>query len=488
MCSIRHLRRPVGVLVALVASVALLVGPSSSAMAATPGPAPTDATITAERGSYATTSFVVPTSAVGFGGGIVHHPTATDDGPFPAVVVAPGFLGSSANYGWLGPFLASRGYVVLLMDTTTRLDLPPNRGQQALAALDHLTGASAVRHLVDPERLGVVGHSMGGGGALEAARSRPTLRAVVALQPWHTVKTWPSITVPTLIVGAEDDTTAAVAEHAVPFYESLAPSTRSLYAELAATGHRAGTEGHPTQAAAIDIWLGRWLRGDTRYEPILCPFTGSDPSLSEVRTRCSETATASGAVRGPDGPVADAIVMAFTDADGWLGSVHTTTGVDGTYTLAGLAAGTPHRVVFVPPQGSQLGMTWWSGATSRTSATPIVPDPARPIWGVDADLVPTTRVTGAVSGPGGPVAGVAVWAYSPSDAWVGGVTTTTGADGRYVLEGLPPGPQRIRFGPPAGSGLQVEWYDDAPSRSAATPVDPAPGTTTTGVDAVLAVA
>lgn len=484
MTTTRHPRRSVGLLIALALAVATFLGAAPSG-AVPLGPAPSEVSLTAATGPYATTSLPVPSSAVGFGGGVIHHPTATAEGPFPAVVMAPGFLGSSDNYGWVGPFLASRGYVVLLMNTLTRTDLPPSRGQQALAALDHLTGPSSVSALVDADRLGVVGHSMGGGGALEAARSRPSLRAVVSLQTWHTTKSWPTVTVPTLIVGAEDDTTAPVANHAVPIYQSLPASTRAMYAELADTPHRAGTEGHPAQAAAMATWLGRWLQGDTRYEPLLCPQRPTPSALSDLRSHCPATATASGVVTGPEGPVAGATVVAYTDADAWFGSVATTTGADGSYTLAELAADTPYRLVFVPPEGSSLVMAWSGGATSRSAATPIVATPAEPRGGVDVELAAATSVTGRVTGPGGPVAGVAVWAYAPTDTWVGGVTATTDADGRYALVGLPAGPHRIRFGPPTGSGLAVEWYDDATGRTTAAPIDPAPGTTVADVDAVL---
>jgi hypothetical protein len=44
------------------------------------------------------------------------------------------------------------------------------------------------------------------------------------------------------------------------------------------------------------------------------------------------------------------------------------------------------------------------------------------------------EITGTVTGPGGtPVAGAAVWAYAPSDSWVGSHRTVTAADGTYTL-------------------------------------------------------
>jgi dienelactone hydrolase len=57
-------------------------------------------------------------------------------------------------------------------------------GRQLLAALDYLTGSSSVRTRIDPNRLAVAGHSMGGGGTLEAARTRPSLPTARQMVAW----------------------------------------------------------------------------------------------------------------------------------------------------------------------------------------------------------------------------------------------------------------------------------------------------------------
>ena len=57
----------------------------------------------------------------------------------------------------------------------------------------------------------VIGHSMGGGGTLEASRTRPSLQAAIPLTPWNTTKSFSGNKVPTLVVGAERDTIASVA-------------------------------------------------------------------------------------------------------------------------------------------------------------------------------------------------------------------------------------------------------------------------------------
>ena len=250
------------------------------------GPDPTEATVTAAVGPFATASTSVPASVAGFGGGVIHYPTTTAQGTFGAVAVAPGFLGSSANYTWMGPRIASQGFVVFLINTDSRYDRPPSRGDQLLAALDYLVTSSSVRCRIDATRLAVAGHSMGGGGTLEAATDRPSLQAAIALQPWHTTKTWPNVQVPTMVVGAEDDTTAPVATHAEPFYTSMTAAPEKAYLELNDADHRVSTAGNVTQAKFMIVWLKRYVDNDTRYEPFICPTPAPSSTIEEYRGTC----------------------------------------------------------------------------------------------------------------------------------------------------------------------------------------------------------
>lgn len=81
-----------------------------------------------------------------------------------------------------------------------------------------------------------MGHSMGGGGSLEASLSRPSLQAAIPLTPWNTQKSFNS-RVPTLIIGAESDSVASVRSHAEPFYESIPAATEKAYLELNNASH-----------------------------------------------------------------------------------------------------------------------------------------------------------------------------------------------------------------------------------------------------------
>ncbi|MFE2755467.1 alpha/beta hydrolase family protein, partial [Actinosynnema sp. NPDC059335] len=212
------------------------------------GPAPTNAGIEALRGPFATSSTSVSSLVSGFGGGTIYYPTSTAEGTFGAIAISPGFTGTESTIAWLGPRIASQGFVVITIATNTLYDQPDSRASQLLAALDYLTQRSDVRSRIDASRLGVMGHSMGGGGTLRAAEERPALQAAIPLTGWHTDKTWGSVRVPTLVVGAEDDTVAPVASHSIPFYTSLPSTLDKAYLELNGASHFAPNTSNTTIA------------------------------------------------------------------------------------------------------------------------------------------------------------------------------------------------------------------------------------------------
>ncbi|CAL9512542.1 Poly(ethylene terephthalate) hydrolase [Streptomyces sp. enrichment culture] len=288
-------RRRYGVLtagLAAVAGLATTLSPSAGA-AENPyerGPAPTTASIEASRGPYAVSQTSVSSlSVTGFGGGTIYYPTSTADGTFGAVAISPGYTARQSSIAWLGPRLASQGFVVFTIDTNTTSDQPASRGRQLLAALDYLTERSSVRNRVDATRLGVMGHSMGGGGALEAAKSRPSLQAAIPLTGWNLDKTWPEIETPTLVVGADGDTVAPVSSHSEPFYQSLPSSLDRAYLELNNASHFTPNSSNTTIAKYSISWLKRFIDNDTRYEQFLCPLPRPSLTIEEYRGNCPHT-------------------------------------------------------------------------------------------------------------------------------------------------------------------------------------------------------
>ena len=155
-----------------VVTTALVVGPLGPPVVASGnpyarGPEPTHASIEATTGAFAVSSKVVARKdANGFGGGTIWYPTSTAQGRFGVVAVSPGLGAGQAKIAWLGPRLASQGFVVTTIETNTLLDGVGSRGKQLLAALDQTIADPTVSSRVDATRQAVIGSSMGGGGAL----------------------------------------------------------------------------------------------------------------------------------------------------------------------------------------------------------------------------------------------------------------------------------------------------------------------------------
>ena len=247
------------------------------------GPAPTASSIRA-NGTFAYTSqsvsdFYTPN----FGAATIYYPTSTTQ-TYGGIAVVPGYTGTQSSISWYGPRLASHGFVVITIDTNSRYDQPSARATQLLAALDWLTGSWSGRARVDASRLAVMGHSMGGGGSIEAAARRPSLQAAVPLTPWHTDKTW-STSTPVMIFGAENDSTAPVSTHAEPLYTNL-QTTEKAYLELNGAGHFAPNSTNSTISAYALSWLKRFVDDDLRYDQFLCPPPAPSTTIEEYRSTC----------------------------------------------------------------------------------------------------------------------------------------------------------------------------------------------------------
>ena len=251
------------------------------------GPNPTDSSIEASRGSFATSQTSVSSLGVsGFGGGTIYYPTSTSSGTFGAVAMSPGFTAGGSSLSWMGPRIASQGFVVFIIDTNSRFDFPDSRGRQLQAALDYLVEDSSVRTRIDADRLAVAGHSMGGGGTLAAAEDNDDLQAAIPLQGWHSQKNFSGVSVPTMVIGAQNDTIASVGSHSEPFYNSIPASSEKAYLELRGASHFVSNTSNTTQAKYMISWLKRYVDNDTRYEQFLCPNPGTDVNISEYRDTC----------------------------------------------------------------------------------------------------------------------------------------------------------------------------------------------------------
>jgi predicted dienelactone hydrolase len=280
-----------GIVAAPAPATAAPEGSAAVAQPANPyarGPAPSATTLNG-RGPFAVSQVDVSGAGNGFNNATVYYPNDTSQGTFAAIAVSPGFLSPKFLMQWSGPKVASHGFVVAVIETNSLFDIPGSRAGQMQAVLRYLTtnaaAPAAVRSRIDATRLGAMGHSMGGGGALEVGdrNANPRVKAVVGLQPWD-IGSFAGMDVPSMIIGAQNDFIAPVASHSEPFYTQITQAEKQ-YVELAGADHLVGTSDQTIQSRSAIAWFKRYLDNDTRYNQFLCPPV-SGAGVSETRNTC----------------------------------------------------------------------------------------------------------------------------------------------------------------------------------------------------------
>lgn len=187
--------------------------------------------------------------------------------------------------------------------------------------------------------------------------------------------------------------------------------------------------------------------------------------------------------REDDGsPVVGATVSASKTGAGW-GWGSTTTAADGSYTLPSLTPGS--YVLTFQAEGTDLVTEYWDDAVDWSAATPVELVSGGAVTGIDAELAAGAAITGTVTrtGDGSSVAGVTVEALDERGEIVR--QTQSGAEGAYRLDGLADGSYSIQFRIPSEPSLAAEFWENARTQSAATPVTAVAGQVVGAIDASL---
>ncbi len=216
--------------------------------------------------------------------------------PFPLVIVSHGYPGSRTFLTYLTENIASKGYIVAAIDHTDsvfgHVDGFPstllNRSNDQLSVMGALLAGNEPngiwRSLIDPNRVAVIGYSMGGYGALITAGAgvsrtsplqkavpgnylepwtegneqfnavdRHAIKAIVAIAPWGNqppYSAWSAgglanIHIPSLFIAGDQDDVADFAHGIQPAFESAINSQRYL---LIYQNARHNTGGNPPPA------------------------------------------------------------------------------------------------------------------------------------------------------------------------------------------------------------------------------------------------
>lgn len=209
-------------------------------------------------------------SATGFGGGTIHYPiNASGCGLLAAIAVVPGFVSYESSIKWLGPRLASWGFVVMTINTNSIYDNPDSRAEQLSAALDTIISDNSVGPIVDPNRLGAIGWSMGGGGALKLATVRKEVRAIVPLAPYHD-QDYGEVSTPTLVIACEFDRIARNKKYGSVFYDKAIGPKMKVEVNNASHFCPSYRFNEILLSKPIIAWMQRYINEDKRFDKFLC--------------------------------------------------------------------------------------------------------------------------------------------------------------------------------------------------------------------------
>lgn len=168
--------------------------------------------------------------------------TPAEDGPFPLVLFSHGSTSFRFQSTNLAHHLASWGLVVASADHPSRAlanflggpDDPPSSVDDALGARALVTGDDVLGPIVDPDRVGVSGHSAGGGTTLAVAAAG-AIAGYVSYASGAAEDT-PLPEMPSMFMAGEIDTIIDANRTRDAFDRAPAPS---WYLEFEASGHLA---------------------------------------------------------------------------------------------------------------------------------------------------------------------------------------------------------------------------------------------------------
>lgn len=230
------------------------------------------------NGGFEVASYTSIPNAAEFSNATIYYPVDARE-RLGGVAIAPGFTERQSHIEWWGPRLASHGYAVLILDTNNLRDSPELRSDALIAGLRTLQMENGRRESplagkVDVSRMAVMGHSMGGGGALLVANELgDALKAAIPFTPWYPDADFSRITAPTLIIAGSADNIAGVDQHAWLHFVSIPASTPKVYMEIDRGDHFIADTERGEDLEMIGrygvAWLKVYLDGDERYRDFI---------------------------------------------------------------------------------------------------------------------------------------------------------------------------------------------------------------------------
>eukprot|EP00300_Choanocystis_sp_HF-7_P030307 c39111_g1_i1.p1 GENE.c39111_g1_i1~~c39111_g1_i1.p1 ORF type:complete len:819 (+),score=176.78 c39111_g1_i1:128-2458(+) len=167
----------------------------------------------------------------------IHYPAAEegigtqmdlDAAPYPIIVFAHGWFQVPESYTTTLQHLTSFGYVVI--SSRASQELFADKYAEELQAImnwiqvEATTNGSDWYQFVDPTRIGLLGHSIGGGVSILAAANDPRVKAIVTMAASQThhpssMDVLPQVHVPMCFICADDEEDGDIRLHSRPLFE-----------------------------------------------------------------------------------------------------------------------------------------------------------------------------------------------------------------------------------------------------------------------------
>ena len=203
---------------------------------------------------HTTLTFNDPSRSGGYGSGggpgrqiqtEIYYPSTTAgtstpvaSGEFPIIVFGHGFAMNWDAYSNIWQHYVPRGFIMAFVRTESSLFPSPSHGDFGLdiklvaqKMLDLQTTNALFQNHIYP-KVGVMGHSMGGGASFLAANNNTNIHALIGLAPAETnpsaIVVAPNVQVPSIVFSGSSDGVTPPAQHHIPMYDGITSTCKSF--------------------------------------------------------------------------------------------------------------------------------------------------------------------------------------------------------------------------------------------------------------------